>query len=96
MSDNIKVKPASGTSALNVATDDIGGVHYPVYKLAIGADGSATLIGDEGLPIQLDNNTIIQQERIIGLLDDTVQQLKIMNLHLQSMTDEHITKDDTE
>lgn len=47
MADNIKVRPGTGTRALDVATDDIGGVHYPVYKTSFGADGSVT---------QVDNN----------------------------------------
>lgn len=38
MADNLTA-PAAGAS---LATDDIGGVHYPRTKISIGADGSAT------------------------------------------------------
>lgn len=38
MADNITA-PASGAV---LATDDIGGIHYPRTKISIGADGSAT------------------------------------------------------
>lgn len=38
MADNIAVTAGSGT---NVATDDIGGVHYQRTKLVWGADGTA-------------------------------------------------------
>lgn len=39
MADNVAITAGSGTS---IATDDIGGVHYPRTKISIGADGSAT------------------------------------------------------
>lgn len=39
MADNVSITAGSGT---NVATDDIGGVHYQRVKVALGADGSAT------------------------------------------------------
>lgn len=38
MADNITATPGTG---LTLATDDIGGVHYPRTKLSIGDDGSA-------------------------------------------------------
>lgn len=40
MADNIPITAGSGTT---VATDDVGGVHYQVIKLAYGALDSATL-----------------------------------------------------
>lgn len=46
MADNITVSQGSGTT---IATDDIGGTHYQITKVAFGADGSATLgIGGAG------------------------------------------------
>lgn len=41
MADNIGVRPSTTTGSVNVATDDIGGVHYPIYKQAYGSDGEA-------------------------------------------------------
>ncbi len=38
MADNTAFTPGSGATG---ATDDIGGVHYPRVKLALGADGTA-------------------------------------------------------
>jgi len=38
MADNVAFTPGSGATG---ATDDIGGVHYPRVKIALGADGSA-------------------------------------------------------
>ena len=38
MADNVAFTPGSGATG---ATDDIGGVHYPRVKLALGADGVA-------------------------------------------------------
>lgn len=39
MSDNVAITAGAGT---NIATDDIGGVHYQRVKVTYGADGSAT------------------------------------------------------
>lgn len=44
MADNATLNPGSG--GITIATDDIGGVHYPVDKIAFGADGSATLVSE--------------------------------------------------
>jgi hypothetical protein len=41
MADNVPVTPGVGA---DIATDDVGGVHYQVIKLAIGSDGSAALV----------------------------------------------------
>ena len=39
MSDNVAVKPSDASNAISVATDEVDGVHYPIYKLATGGDG---------------------------------------------------------
>ena len=39
MTDNVAITAGAGT---NIATDDIGGVHYQRVKVTYGADGSAT------------------------------------------------------
>jgi len=44
MADNVKVTPSSENGAVDVSTDNIGGIHYPIYKAAYGVDGSATLV----------------------------------------------------
>lgn len=49
MADNIAITPGAGAS---VATDDVGGVHYQITKLAYGALDSVTLVsGSNPLPI---------------------------------------------
>ncbi len=42
MADNIAVRPSTAATKVNVATDLVGGVHYPIYKTAYGADGAVT------------------------------------------------------
>jgi hypothetical protein len=52
MADNINVTPSADGSAVAVATDDVSGVHYPVYKPAFGADGTVTLVsGGSPMPV---------------------------------------------
>lgn len=52
MADNVPITAGSGT---NIATDDIGGTHYQILKLAYGPLDTATLVTDTvGLPVQDD------------------------------------------
>lgn len=44
MANNIELN--AGTGGATLATDDIAGVHYQIVKLAVGAEDSATLIGN--------------------------------------------------
>ncbi|HND56494.1 MAG TPA: hypothetical protein PLV92_28945, partial [Pirellulaceae bacterium] len=50
MADNVTANPGSGGAIL--ATDEIGGVHYPRSKVAHGADGSAIDVSEANpLPV---------------------------------------------
>lgn len=58
MSNNIKVPDYGVHGNFPVATDEISGVHYPVYKVSYGADGSQTPVdGTNPLPV---SNTATQ------------------------------------
>ena len=49
MTDNVAITPGTGAT---VATDDVGGVHYQITKLAYGALDTATLVATgAGLPV---------------------------------------------
>lgn len=49
MADNVPITAGSGTT---IATDDVGGFHYQLIKLAHGALDTATLVSSvEGLPV---------------------------------------------
>jgi hypothetical protein len=51
MADNVQVTQGSGTA---MATDDIGGVHYPRFKLTVGGDGSANDVSEQyPLPVSM-------------------------------------------
>lgn len=54
MADNTTVLPSPDAAAITIATDDVGGVHYPVYKLAQGPADSATLV-DSNNPLFVSN-----------------------------------------
>lgn len=55
MADNLTTNPGAGGAT--IATDDVGGVHYPISKLAFGALDSATLVSNaNGLPSTLINS----------------------------------------
>jgi len=56
MTDNTTVLPSSEAGSITVATDDVSGVHYPIYKLATGGDGVANEISsDNPIPIHTGN-----------------------------------------
>jgi len=44
VADNVELNAGSGGATL--ATDDVAGVHYQVVKLAVGADGAASLVAN--------------------------------------------------
>jgi len=79
MADNVKVNPSLNNNAVNVATDHIDNVHYPVYKHAFGVDGSVTLVNaNNPLPVELskepkENNTVVLLNKISNQLDILIQ-----------------------
>ena len=78
MVDNIKVRPSEG--GVNVATDVVDGVHYPVYKTAIGDDGAAVLVSpSDPLPV----SGSVSEE----LLKSILENLKMINVQLSLLTD---------
>lgn len=58
MADNVVASAAVGTGA-TFATDDVGGVHYPISKLAFGPLDTATIVStSNGLPVSVINASI--------------------------------------
>jgi hypothetical protein len=98
MADNVGVNPGTDVGAVDVATDEIGGVHYPVYKMSYGIDGEQTPVSETNpLPVrrvELTERTYTQQERILEATENLLTELKIMNIHLQKMTGEKVLKGD--
>lgn len=78
MADNIKVRPSEG--GVNVATDVVDGVHYPVYKTAVGDDGKAVLVSPE-VPFPTSSSNVEE------ILQQMLMQLKKMNSYLAMLTD---------
>jgi len=100
MSDNIPVNQGTESNAVTVATDDIGGTHYPIYKMSYGADGSQTPVdGTNPLPVSMIEQSAegyIQNDAIVSALDRVLKELKIMNIHLSMITDNEISKAEIE
>jgi len=74
VSDNVAVKPSDASNAISVATDEVDGVHYPIYKLATGGDGEATLVG-ASVPVSLSGEPALNKDawgRQKGILDNSV------------------------
>ena len=94
MSDNVKVNPSLNNAAISVATDDIDNVHYPVYKLAIGPDGTAEhASADAPLPVSID---AISSVNLINKLDELLTELKILNAYNALGHGETLTEEDTQ
>lgn len=86
MADTINVKPSTASDAVKVATDEVGNVHYPVYKIAIGDDGEARLVdeNDNPLPVMIvqdfRQDAFFQEQ--LSLQMETVRQLEILNKYM--------------
>lgn len=79
MADNVPVTPGSGVI---LATDDIGGVHYPINKLAFGPLDTATIVSTtNGLPVQQQGAWTV-----VGPLTDTELRASAIPVSLASTT----------
>lgn len=102
MSDNVFVKPVPGTTSVSVATDDIAGTHYPIYKISFGALGSQTPVdSDNPLPIaQISTvQSVSQQLQLddIGVkFNGLLKELRIANIHLSIISNYEINSEEVE
>jgi len=59
MVDSVAVKPIAGTGTKAIVIEKVGDEYYPRYKLALGADGEATLVGEDNpLPVKSTSDDI--------------------------------------
>lgn len=59
MADNVAAFGGSAGTSFTFATDDIGGIHYPIHKVAFGALDTGTLVtASVGLPVNVLNTTL--------------------------------------
>lgn len=59
MSDNIRVFGSQKSGSVSVATDEIGGTHYPIYKMSFGVDGAVTQVSaSDPLPVELPDDPL--------------------------------------
>jgi hypothetical protein len=71
-SDNVKVNPGGANNAISVATDEIDGIHYPVYKMSYGELGVQIPISPSNpLPIVVDSSTPISVQSTDVLTHET-------------------------
>lgn len=77
MTDNINVKPGKGGTAVPVATDNVDGIHFPVYKLAIGGDGEAVLI-DTDNPLYVQLPSLTYETDTVTMLNEISKKLSIL------------------
>lgn len=85
MSDNIKVRPSEG--GVNVVTDVVDGVHYPVYKIALGEDGTAVLVSSE-VPLPIGSSNMEE------LLKQILTQMEKVNFQLALLTEVDVSNNE--
>ncbi len=79
MSDNIPVKPSDASTALPVATDDIEGTHYPIYKMAFGEDGEVFLVADDTPhPVTIKSQVLTHETDAVILLQEISDKLTVL------------------
>jgi hypothetical protein len=95
MTDNITVNPGVEDNRVSVATDEVDQIHYPVYKMAIGADGEAALISNvNAVPIVSGVEDVDRSLSLQQTLEHILDQQKIMNMHLAIISGTHVTESD--
>ena len=95
MADNILVEPGK-KNAVNVATDEVDSVHYPIYKMATGADGEAELV-DSDNPLHMESDSLLLESRQVqNLLTDILNQTKLQTAIMQEAYNSTLTVRDIE
>ena len=81
MAKNIGVRPSTTTGSLNVKVDPVIEdeilTHYPVNKLAIGADGEATLIS-ESSPVPVAQQMTFKTDAVTVLNEISLKLSKLL------------------
>lgn len=85
MSDNIRVRPSGG--GVDVATDVVDDIHYPIYKTAIGEDGNVSLVSPS-TPFPINSSELEESLKLI------IKQLEKINFQLALLTDVSIDNDE--
>lgn len=95
--DSIKVKPSTERVAVQVATDEVDSVHYPIYKMAIGGDGEAILVDtDNPLPINDNITKLLIENEVVDLLGKVLKELKKVNAYNAMAHGEELENGDIE
>ena len=95
MADNIEVNPGDAAGHVSVATDEIDGVHIPIYKQGFGAEGELTIVdGDNPLPVAFDSD---ESRNVIddhAIQRSILKQLKLLNARIEEAFNTSITEED--
>lgn len=92
MSDNIPVKPSDAATRVNVATDVVEDVHYPIYKMAQGEDGAIVLISED-TPLYVKTDAVTNSQ-ILTALNELITEMKINNAYQALAHDSVLTEED--
>jgi len=93
--DSVAVKPVAGTGTKAIVIEKVGDEYYPRYKLSLGADGEATLVGDDNpLPIKSTADDIDRNSALQESIDALVIQMKILNRYMAEGFDNEIKEED--
>lgn len=85
MADNIELLPGTGGAIL--ATDDVGGVHYQITKLAYGALDTATIVSTANrLPVALTGTLTVDGSGVTQPVSGTVELGATSLAALESLT----------
>lgn len=85
-----------GAGTFDVATDQIGGKDYPIYKVSYGPLGSQTPVSESNpLPISF-NESLLASNSIKEELVELNIQMKILNKYMSKWHGEEIKHEDIE
>lgn len=95
MADNVAVQPSGATNAIDVATDEINGIHHPQYLMEYGVDGTATRVSST-TPLPTTMDALLVSSLSESTARAMVRELRILNAHMALITDTHIEREDVE
>ena len=85
MADDVRILPPTGKGTVEVRTVEIDGIHYPMYLLASGADGTE-VSGTN--PLSVVPNETMQTRQLQETMDAILERMTLMCNYLALMTND--------
>lgn len=90
--ETVDVNPGRNADRIKIALDLVNGAFYPLYKMAFGIDGEATLVSKlKPVPVELYTTSSNPDEQLVSdltlksLLSEVIRQQQLTNVYLAAL-----------